>query len=126
MMQGDTAGRTVPVLGVIARWTARALSVPMVILLLAIFVGEGFPLSVLHGRVLSLFLCLPVGLVLGTALGWRFEVLGGATAVGSIACFYAIQWSSPPRGPWCLLLALPGALFLLAGLIAPPDPRGRR
>lgn len=124
---GEVATGGLPrTLGVCARWSARGLSVLVVVLLLAIFVGEGFPLSVLHGRVLSLFLCLPVGLVLGTLLGWRFEAIGGGTAVGSIVCFYALQWSSPPRGFWFLLLALPGALFLLAALLDPFSPSRRR
>ncbi|MCS6843058.1 MAG: hypothetical protein NZ528_01850 [Caldilineales bacterium] len=61
------------------------------------------------------FLFFPVGVIAGLALAWRRELAGGLVVVGSLAAFYvqnALLRGRWPAGPWFLLLATPGFLFL--------------
>jgi len=48
-------------------------------------------------------------------LAWWREGLGGGITVGSLVAFYILHTAtagSLPRGPWWLVLAVPGFLFL--------------
>jgi hypothetical protein len=65
-----------------------------------------------------LFLAFPVGVGLGMLLGWWRPAIGGALTVLSLVAFYALEtWRSGtlPTGPWFLIFALPGLLFLIVG-----------
>lgn len=105
------------------RWAARALSCAVLLFIIAFLVGEwpgrGDVETALKPRDLVLALFLPLGLMVGLALGWRWEIIGGATALASMVGFYAAHLALSgglPRGPWFAVLAVPGLLFLLAGL----------
>ncbi len=107
--------RTHPLL----HWTARFLSLVVGGFLLLFMVGEGFNPARLTPRELVLSGFFPFGLLLGLALAWRWERLGGALAVLSIAAFYGVHWLGSgrfPNGVFFALTASPGFLFLLAGL----------
>ncbi len=109
-----------PAVAVCLRWAARALSVLALLFLAALLVGEGAGLARLTGRELSLFLLFPVGVTVGIALGWRWELLGGAVTACNLVGFYLLSHAYSgafPRGPWFLAVASPGLLFLLAGLL---------
>jgi hypothetical protein len=57
---------------------------------------------------------------LGLVLGWKWELLGGALAVGGLVAFYLLDFlfsGTFPRGPFFLIIASPGVLFLLAGVM---------
>jgi hypothetical protein len=48
-------------------------------------------------------------------LAWWREGLGGGVTVGSLVAFYILHTATAgnvPRGPWWLVLAVPGFLFL--------------
>jgi hypothetical protein len=48
-------------------------------------------------------------------LAWWKEGLGGSITVGSLAAFYILYIATAgnlPPGPWWLVLAVPGFLFL--------------
>jgi hypothetical protein len=100
-------------------WTARGWTILSLVLV-------GF---ILAGEVLHPTAALPtsprefVGLALlpfGTCLGmltWRWEALGGAITVGSLLGFYLFMYALDgrfPGGPFFVLVAAPGALFLAA------------
>ena len=62
----------------------------------------------------------PVGLSIGLIIGWRSEGLGGLIATGSMAGFYfwcLIVRGRFPGGPYFLLVAAPGILFLVTWLL---------
>jgi hypothetical protein len=102
------------------RWTARVWSIVSVGLILAIVVGEivyphAAPPIALRDM-LGLFF-FPIGVCLGMVLAWRWEGLGGGITVGSLVAFYVllrIVDGRFPRGPFFVLLAAPGALFLVS------------
>jgi hypothetical protein len=96
----------------IVRWTARIVSLGLIVLFAVFAVGEGpppiLPLSV-HTLMFGL---LAVSLV-GLLVAWRYEALGAALALSGsvgfyVANFYASGFRSLPSG-WVfpLLLATP-------------------
>lgn len=105
------------------RWTARiwaSLSAAFILLtLLGHAVPDGLkPLLALTTRetlMMIAFLSFWSGLV----LGWFWELLGGFLVLASMAAFYILDYSFSgtfPRGPYFALLAVPGVLYLIAGL----------
>ncbi len=104
----------------VARWSAKVWSVASVGFVLLFVIGEltapsAVPLTDLRDIIaLALF---PFGVCLGLVMAWRWEGLGGAVAVGSLAAFYALMWvvgGKLPRGPYFALVAAPAVPFLLA------------
>ena len=73
----------------IVRWTARISSIVCVIVIgLFIFGGnENNEFNNINEMIgFSLF---PVGMLVGTLLGWKWEIIGGVISVVSLAAFYA-------------------------------------
>jgi hypothetical protein len=63
----------------------------------------------------------PIGVVLGLALAWFFEGLGGALATLSLVGFYLlylVQSGHFPKGPYFFPVAAPGMVFLLVALLS--------
>ena len=59
----------------------------------------------------------PIGVAVGLGLGWWREELGGAIATASLIGFYVWCYVDRGRiagGPYFLLVAAPGTLFLVA------------
>lgn len=105
---------------ILLRWSARASSIVVVAILIIFAFGEGLNLSHFTARELLLFLFFPVGVCLGMVVAWRWEGLGGGITLTSLAAFYLVDFlmsSSFPRGYAFVVLALPGFLFLLSGLL---------
>lgn len=102
-------------------WIARVLGLFSISVLLLFLFGQGGGLSpiTLNDAVGLAF--FPFGLIIGLVLAWWKERLGGAIAIGSVVGFYLIYEllinSSWPRGWWFAVFAIPGALFLLYGLL---------
>jgi len=57
--------------------------------------------------------------LVGLILAWRWEGLGGGLTVTGVLVFYLTWWlhGKTPRGPFFLLIAAPGVLFLLHWLL---------
>ena len=104
------------------RWIARIGTAIAVGLILLIFIGEGFcdgfgPLLNLTLRE-SLMMVAFFAVWLGLLLGWKWELLGGSLTVIGLIAFYLLDFlfsGTFPRGPYFLLFASPGILFLYAG-----------
>jgi hypothetical protein len=65
----------------------------------------------------------PGGVGLGLVVAWFRKGLGGAIATGSLIGFYfwnVLDHGTFPRGPYFLLVAAPGLLFLLSSLLSRP------
>ena len=97
------------------RWIARILSLLPILFVLAevIFPHGG------EGEVRTeewIAVGLMFSSVIGLAIAWRWEGLGGGITVGSLLAFYAalrVMDGRFPRGPWFALVAAPGVLFLV-------------
>ena len=51
------------------------------------------------------------------ALSWKWEILGGSFTLAGMVAFYLFDFifsGSFPQGPFFLLIAFPGVLFLIA------------
>jgi hypothetical protein len=105
------------------RWAARVWSIASIGFVLLIAVGEVLyphappPATLRDWAGLFLF---PFGTCLGLMLAWRWEGLGGAIATGSLLGFYLVMWMRDgrlPGGPYFVLVAAPGILFLAAWAI---------
>lgn len=107
----------------ILRWIARVWSVVSVGFVLCILVGElVYPHAAPPSSVREMvgLLLFPLGVCVGLVLAWRWEAVGGAIALGSLALFYLVLFLSDgrfPRGPYFALVAAPGLLFLVAWAI---------
>lgn len=105
----------------ILRWAARLLSLATALLLALFFLGEGVQISDLAGLEFIGLLFFPVGLLIGFAVGWRNELIGGNISVLSIAAFYfgyeLIASGRLPSGFSFALFTIPGLLFLAYGLV---------
>jgi hypothetical protein len=103
------------------RWAARAWSVASLLFLSAFILGTAEPAKWPTAVEWIGLACFPVGVIVGLLVAWRKELLGGGIAVLSLAGFYAWHFvvsGKLPGGPWFALIAAPGLLFLLAGLLS--------
>jgi hypothetical protein len=103
----------------LARWTARVVSLLLVLMVLTILIGEGLPrLAGLTGTQLAQFAAFAVVLA-GLLAAWRWELAGATAALLGLAAFEGLEFSA--RGgfahgafPW---FAIPALLYLLANLL---------
>jgi len=102
----------------VLRWVARVWSLASLAVIAAFAFGEGGTGPTVSELVaLTLF---PVGVLIGLAVAWWREGIGGIIALGSLAGFYGwvtARAGHPPGGPYFLLLAAPGFLFLAVWLL---------
>ena len=99
------------------RLTAKIWSLLSIGFVLLIFIGEmmgstGPALTLDEWVGLAFF---PIGVVIGLILGWWREEIGGAVTILSLLAFYIwdlLRSGDFPGGPFFLLVAAPGFLFL--------------
>ena len=107
----------------VVRRIARACSGFTAAFILFIFIGDGLAdgfesiihLSVRETAMMAAFIFVWLGLL----LGWKWELCGGLLTVGGMAAFYLLNYvfsGTFPRGPFFLLFASPGLLFIYYGL----------
>ena len=116
----------------VVRWIARISSGFTAALILLIFIGEG--LTERFGPVLNLsaggtaMMIVFAAVWLGLLLGWKWELYGGLLTVCGMAAFYLLDYlfsGTLPRGPFFLIFASPGLLFLYCGLLTRKQPRSK-
>jgi hypothetical protein len=106
----------------VVRWIARLSSGVMAALILLIFVGEaladGFG-PILHLTVREITMMIAFFAVwLGLLLGWKWDLFGGLLTICGVAAFYLLDYlfsGTLPRGPFFLIFASPGLLFVYYG-----------
>ncbi len=113
--------------GRLLQLTARITGTLMVAFLIMVMFGAitgdpnkaGAPLFA-DMRQALLFLAFPIITIIGLALAWRFELLGGLITLGSLMAVVLMQpdWLQP----FVLVPALPGVLYALHGLMGGPIP----
>jgi hypothetical protein len=102
----------------VLRWTARMLSIVSTVVLVLFLAGEPLEVSKITARQWMGFAFFPVGLIMGFAIAWRKESLGGAITVVSLLLFY-LFYLRGLGGIWAFFIfAIPGLLFLASGLLA--------
>jgi len=102
-------------------WMARVGSIFSILFLLVIMVGEGELPLVLSVKETLMIVFFPFGVVLGMVLAWwnERERMGGLMTILSLSLFYVTDFAFTgkfPRGPYFLLFAFPGILFLIHDL----------
>ena len=68
----------------------------------------------------SLMMAVFVAVWLGLVLGWKWELAGGLLTVCAMAAFYLLDYGFSgtfPRGPFFLILASSGVLFITSALL---------
>lgn len=105
----------------IVRWLARLGSIGSVTLLFMFIFGGNESMAMQSHEVLG-FIFFPVCIIVGMFVGWILEATGGAITLLGLCAFYVRHYyisGDFPIGPYFLLFALPGILFLIAGLLDP-------
>ncbi len=100
-------------------WSARVWSIPSIAALLIPYYMEGlYWLQAASLREVIAHICF-FAVLAGLILAWRWEGWGGGLIVTGVAAFYMTWWltGESPRGPFFLLIAAPGVLFLLHWLL---------
>ncbi len=115
---------------VLFRWSARLLSIASTAMLLMFLFGEPFEPSKITGRQLLAMVFFPLGIVVGFAIAWWKEGLGGGITIASLLIFYLIFVTllreNLAKGGWFLVFAIPGFLFLAAYIISSARGSHRR
>ena len=109
----------------IIRWIARIWAALMVAFMLFMFIAhiveDGIgPLTDLYIRDYLMIPSMVISLI-GLALGWKWERLGGIMALGGMVAFYLFDFAFSgdfPQGPTFLIIAFPGVLFLILAYTA--------
>jgi len=105
----------------IIRWIARIWAALMAAFILFMFIGDTvmdgigpiFHLTFRESLMMAAFVIVFVGLI----LAWKWERLGSWMIIGGMAAFYILDFAFSgdfPRGPFFLIIALPGVLFLIS------------
>jgi hypothetical protein len=103
-------------------WTARALSLISIFVLLLFYIGEGFnPLRVSLSE-WALFVFFPFAVIVGMIVAWWKEGLGGVITLSGWLGFYVVHaWLAEghfPRGWAFTAFAAPGFFFLTYWMLA--------
>ncbi len=99
-------------------WTARILAATLV-LFVGLFIigyainpqGDGGP----PGPEFALF---PIGVMVGLALGWRWQLLGGIVAAACMAVFLILMRENPLESPAFAVFLVPAILYIICGLVS--------
>lgn len=101
-------------------WSARFLSLVSTFVILLFFVGERFEISRVAAREWVGLLLFPLGVIVGFAVAWWREGLGGAITVACLLGFYLVYGlllNGRVNQGWAFIVfASPGLLFLLSWL----------
>jgi hypothetical protein len=106
-------------------WIARIWSMASIAFVLIFLIGEGLSghgvkPTVAEWMGLALW---PGGVVVGLVVAWFREGIGGVVTTVCLVGFYVwnlVDRGTPPKGPYFLLVAAPGILFLLSSLLSRP------
>ena len=100
----------------VARWSARIVSMFVLMVAIVFVVGEGFPNpSQLPAADLLLTLAF-LAMLVGAALGWRWEAAGGVVTLSGFAAFLGLEYVARGRvsvNAFLALFPIAGALYLL-------------
>jgi len=113
-----TADKSTNTSYLIVHWMARILSIPIIVIFLLMFFGEGFDPAKVKPNEWVMLLFGPFGLVLGMLLGWWKEALGGVVILVSFFIAMLVGDYSSSGAGYMLICASPGFLFLLSWFLS--------
>jgi hypothetical protein len=105
------------------RWIARAGSLLSILLILLLFVGEGFHPTQVRPKEWVGLLFFPAGVVAGMIIAWWKEGVGAFITVASLLAFYGVYGyllGSNIHGWAFITFTSPGFLFLLYWILSRP------
>ena len=105
---------------VILIWLARLLSMISLIVLGMFLFGGSESLRFRSWQETVGFLCFPVGVASGMAIGWIQPRIGGIVCLVSLIAFYVwhtLHGGRLPAGPYFFIFASPGLIFLVASFL---------
>lgn len=104
----------------VIKWFARLSSIVSITLMAMMLVGEEFHPSEISRNEWVGLLFFPFGVVIGMVIAWWKEGIGALVTVGSLTSFYLVYGYllGRPVGPWFVVFASPGFLFLLHWLLS--------
>jgi hypothetical protein len=108
--------------GVCVRWTARLTSLLTLAFVVLAAAVPARPPTIGEAVALAFF---PAGVLVGFAIAWWWDGLGGLVSLASLVAFYVwmtIRDGAPPRGPYFAILAAPALLFPLELGVKPAPP----
>ena len=111
-------------------WLARIWSLASIVFVLVFLFGDllgGHSPKPTSAEWIGLAL-FPGGVTVGLVVAWFRKGPGGAVAIVSLIAFYLwyfLERGTLPRGPYFLLVAAPGFLFLLSSLLSRPPEEMR-
>jgi len=73
------------------------------------------------GEILTFIFCFPVGTMIGLAIAWKWEGLGGLITAGGIICLFIMR-SDLITNPYFIVMGINGLLFLVYWVLT----RGRQ
>jgi hypothetical protein len=111
-------------------WIARIWSLASIGFVLAFVFGEGLSGNGVNPTAAEwIGLAMwPGAMVVGLVIAWFRKGLGGAISIASLVAFYfwnLLERGRFPGGPYFVLIAAPGILFLLSSLLSRPPHQMR-
>lgn len=103
---------------IIVRWSARVLSIASTLVLLLFLFGEPFNVSRITAKEWAGLALFPLGVVVGFAIAWRKEILGGAITLGCVVIFCLLFVGKFGHAWPFFVFAFPGLLFIISGSLA--------
>jgi hypothetical protein len=109
----------------ILRMAARLLSIAFILLMVLYYVGDRSVGGETSSDEYIGMLFFPFGMCIGFIIGWRHELVGGLVACVSMLLFYVVYGllltGSVPHSTWFIIFDIPGLLFLIYGILRPPQ-----
>ena len=104
------------------RWIAIVWSWVSIAFVLLFLIGYGLDPteSLPTGKDLLIMLTFPFGVITGLVIAWKWEFVGSIISIVGLGLFYLAIYLDKgfwPRGPFIVLVALPGFIFLLHFLL---------
>ncbi len=113
-------------------WIARVWAALMVVFMIFMLIAHlfGDEPGQVTGLTIRDWLMIPSMIIsiIGLALGWKWERLGGWLAVGGMLAFYLFDFffsGDFPRGITFLIIVFPGVLFLIHSYLQESHPAGQ-
>ena len=101
----------------LCRWTARILSVLLILMFFVFAIGEGMPSPLRWSAIAWLGFFGMVLFMIGSAAGWKWERAGGIASLLGV-CTLIEPTRINGRVTWFFaVLALPGVLYLVSHLL---------
>ena len=98
----------------VARWTARVVGTVILALIVTIAVGEGLPNPLNQPLVVNLLSVAMLAMVVGLAVAWKWEGVGGILILGGWAFFAIVNHGLKLNVVFVPMLAV-GLLYLGCG-----------